>query len=279
MCPTGVNQLIRTTVEDFDNYDIVYIGYPVWYGSMAPMQTFLHEHAAKLTGKRIALFATSSSGISTSLSEARALCPDATFTETLLLTSSTLPQADSRVTAWLGQLGADREEHSDDNTSVKMNITVGDRTVTATMEDNAAAQDFLSHLPLEVTLNDYNNTTEKIFYPSPALTTEGVTRGCAPVPGDITIYIPWGNVAVFCKNWLQSNDLIKIGHIDGDGIEAFIPMDFLTASTIIAPDVVHWHGAAPDSWFSHIAVEYNPQTNKNTWFEPVDDEAYAKAVK
>lgn len=225
---------IRTTVEDFDNYDIVFIGYPVWYGSMAtPMQTFLHEHAAKLTGKRIALFATSgSSGISTSLSEARALCPDAIFTETLLLTSSTLPQADSRVTAWLGQLGTDREEHSDDNTSVKMNITVGDRTVTATMEDNAAAQDFLSRLPLEVTLNDYNNTTEKIFYPSPALTTEGVTRGCAPVPGDITIYIPWGNVAIFCKNWSQSNDLIKIGHIDGDGIGAFIPMDFLTAFTI-----------------------------------------------
>lgn len=46
----------------------------------------------------------------------------------------------------------------------------------------------------------------------------------------------------------------------------------------IAPDVVHWHGAAPDSWFSHLAVECNPQTNKNTWLEPVDDTAYAEAV-
>ena len=41
------------------------------------------------------------------------------------------------------------------------------------MEDNAAARDFLSRLPLEITLNDYNNMTEKIFYPDPALTTEG----------------------------------------------------------------------------------------------------------
>ena len=104
--------------------------------------------------------------------------------------------------------------------SLKMNITVGDRTLTATMEDNAAGRDFLSRLPLEVTLNDYNNTTEKIFYPGPALTTEGVTRGCAPTPGDITIYVPWGNVAIFCKSWSHSNDLIKIGRIDGDGIEA-----------------------------------------------------------
>ena len=105
-----------------------------------------------------------------------------------------------------------------DVSSLAVNITVGDRTVTATMEDNAAARDFLSRLPLEVTLNDYNNVTEKIFYPSPALTTGGVTRGCTPVPGDITIYVPWGNVAIFCKSWSHSNDLIKIGRIDGSGI-------------------------------------------------------------
>ena len=110
------------------------------------------------------------------------------------------------------------EQPETPTTSMKLNITVGSRTITATMEDNAAARDFLSRLPLEGTLNDYNNITEKIFYPSPALTTAGVTRGCSPTPGDITIYVPWGNVAIFCKNWSRSNDLIKIGHIDGDGI-------------------------------------------------------------
>lgn len=104
--------------------------------------------------------------------------------------------------------------------SFDVNITVGNRTITATMEDNAAARDFLSRLPLEVTLNDYNNITEKIFYPTPALTVGGVTRGCAPTPGDITIYAPWGNVAIFCKSWSYSRDLIKIGHIDEKGIEA-----------------------------------------------------------
>ena len=103
--------------------------------------------------------------------------------------------------------------------------------ITATMENNAAARDFLSRLPLEVTLNDYNHVTEKIFTPSPVLTVEGVTRGCTPVPGDITIYVPWGNIAIFCKDWPYSNDLIKIGHIDGNGIEALsvagsIPVKF-----------------------------------------------------
>ena len=215
---------VKTSIESFDDYDIVFVGYPIWYGSMAtPMQTFLHTHASKLTGKRIALFATSgSSGISTSVSEARTLCPDATIIEqSLLLTSSTLSQMTTRVPAWLEVIGASREEpETPGETSMKVKISVGDRTITATMENNAAGRDFLSRLPLEVTLNDYNNTTEKIFYPDPALTTEGVARGCAPTSGDITIYAPWGNVAIFCKNWSHSNDLIKIGRIDGNGIEA-----------------------------------------------------------
>lgn len=217
----GNYPLIKTSVDNFDDYDIVFVGYPIWYGSMAtPMQTFLHAHASKLAGKRIALFATSgSSGISTSVSEALTLCPDATIIEqSLLLTSSTLYQMTTRIPTWLQAIGVSRNES--EAASMKVNITMGDRTITAMMEDNAAGRDFLSRLPLEVTLNDYNNTTEKIFYPNPALTTEGVTRGCAPTPGDITIYAPWGNVAIFCKSWSYSDDLIKIGRIDGNGIEA-----------------------------------------------------------
>lgn len=104
--------------------------------------------------------------------------------------------------------------------SLGVNILVGDRVITATIEDNSAGRDFISRLPLDVTLNDFNHTTEKIFYPEPTLEIEGTERGCAPEPGDITIYEPWGNVAIFCKRWSYSTDLIKIGHIEGNGIEA-----------------------------------------------------------
>lgn len=40
-------------------------------------------------------------------------------------------------------------------------------------------------------------------------------------------------------------------------------------------NVEHWHGATADSWFSHIAITCNPETNKSTWLEPVSDEEYA----
>ena len=46
----------------------------------------------------------------------------------------------------------------------------------------------------------------------------------------------------------------------------------------IAPNVEHWHGAAPDSWFAHIAIECNPGNNKVTWLSPVADEEYLTAA-
>ena len=42
----------------------------------------------------------------------------------------------------------------------------------------------------------------------------------------------------------------------------------------IPPEVKHWHGAAPDSWFSHIAVEVPTEGASNEWLEPVNDEIY-----
>lgn len=42
----------------------------------------------------------------------------------------------------------------------------------------------------------------------------------------------------------------------------------------IAPNVEHWHGAAPDSWFAHLAIECNPDNNKVTWLSPVNDDEY-----
>lgn len=213
---------IVTSVESFDEYDIVFVGYPIWFGHMAtPMQTFLYNHAALLAGKRIALFASSgSSGIGTSERDAASLVPEATFEESLLLTSSSLGSMETRIPQWLESLGASREtgSYEDVTANLGINIIVGDQTITATMENNGVARDFLSRLPLEVTLEDYNNGTEKIFYPDPELSLDDTPRGCEPQAGDITIYEPWGNVAIFCRDWSESSSLIKIGHIDGDGI-------------------------------------------------------------
>ena len=44
----------------------------------------------------------------------------------------------------------------------------------------------------------------------------------------------------------------------------------------IPANVKHWHGAAPDSWFSHIAVEVDGVETENVWLEAVSDQEYNK---
>ncbi len=44
----------------------------------------------------------------------------------------------------------------------------------------------------------------------------------------------------------------------------------------IPAEVKHWHGAAKDSWFSHIAIEVPAVEGANEWCEPVNDEKYNK---
>ena len=42
----------------------------------------------------------------------------------------------------------------------------------------------------------------------------------------------------------------------------------------IPAGVKHWHGAAPDSWFSHLAIEVPGENGSNEWLEPVDEKQY-----
>ena len=47
----------------------------------------------------------------------------------------------------------------------------------------------------------------------------------------------------------------------------------------IPPEVKHWHGAAADSWFAHLAIEVPAEGGSNEWLEPVDGEQYAALGK
>ncbi len=44
----------------------------------------------------------------------------------------------------------------------------------------------------------------------------------------------------------------------------------------IAPGTKHWHGAAQDSWFTHIAIEVPSENGRTEWLEPVSDTEYNK---
>lgn len=58
---------------------------------------------------------------------------------------------------------------------------------------------------------------------------------------------------------------------DGKAAQALKPGDTVN----IPAEVKHWHGAASDSWFSHLAIEVPGENCSNEWLTPVDDAAYS----
>ena len=54
-------------------------------------------------------------------------------------------------------------------------------------------------------------------------------------------------------------------------------VEILPGTVIHIPaNVKHWHGAAADSWFAHLAFEVPGENTSNEWLEPVTDEEYNK---
>ncbi|AFY45670.1 hypothetical protein Nos7107_5157 [Nostoc sp. PCC 7107] len=102
--------------------------------------------------------------------------------------------------------------------SMKINIRIRNEVVTATLIDSKTTQDFISLLPLTLTLKDYANT-EKVSDLPRRLSTEDAPPGSDPAVGDIAYYAPWGNLAMYYNDFGYSNGLVILGKIDGD-IEA-----------------------------------------------------------
>lgn len=120
------------------------------------------------------------------------------------------------------------------------------------------------------------------FSPNPNFTGE---VWLAPLSGKKELNVPMTNVTFEpgCRNSWHSHKagqlLIAtagIGYYQEKGKPArrLFPGDIVE----IAPDVVHWHGAATDSWFAHIAITINPQDNAAVWLSPVSDAEYLEAT-
>lgn len=96
---------------------------------------------------------------------------------------------------------------------VKIIIQTDRKKLTAILEDNATAKAFAQLLPMELTLQDYNRT-EKISDLPKKLTTTGAPSGITPTTGDIAYYAPWGNLAIYYRDFPYSIGLVKLGRID-----------------------------------------------------------------
>lgn len=100
----GERPAISTKIADFDKYDVVFLGYPNWWGSFPmPVATFVETY--KLDGKTVAPFFThGGGGEQRCLSDLQKLTPNAKFTQDLVLSGSSAKNAQGQIKSWLDSL-------------------------------------------------------------------------------------------------------------------------------------------------------------------------------
>jgi len=118
------------------------------------------------------------------------------------------------------------------NRRMKFQLRLGDQTLDILMDDNPTARDFTTLLPLTLDLDDYA-ATEKIAYLPRRLSTAEAPRGYTPAAGDLAYYAPWGNLAIFHKDFGYSAGLVRLGRIER-GFERLATAGRRTAELVMA---------------------------------------------
>ena len=101
---TNHRPALKNDVQDFDKYDIIFVGSPNWWSTIAPpVATFLERH--DFSGKTIVPFMTHGGGrFGHSISDMKKLCPDASFSEGLAIRDSYVNDNRQDVVKWLQTL-------------------------------------------------------------------------------------------------------------------------------------------------------------------------------
>ena len=87
-------------LDNLEDYDVIFVGYPIWWGTYPPIiNTFLEHY--DLTGKTIIPFSTSEgSGLLNTVAELREVCKGATVTEALAIRGSQARSSEKKVSEW-----------------------------------------------------------------------------------------------------------------------------------------------------------------------------------
>jgi flavodoxin len=95
---------LKNKVENIDSYDVICIGSPNWWSTIAPpVATFLSGY--NLSGKTIVPFIThGGGGLGHSVKDIKALCPNSTVLDALAVSGSDVKEAQKDVLEWLRKL-------------------------------------------------------------------------------------------------------------------------------------------------------------------------------
>jgi hypothetical protein len=103
---------------------------------------------------------------------------------------------------------------------MRLRCRFADQDFTYRLVDNPTVRDFVSLLPLDLTISDFS-TNEKIAHLPRRLDEGGLADFDDEAAGDLCYFRGWGNLAFFHDDYQYSGDLIRLGRIEG-GVEPLL---------------------------------------------------------
>ena len=202
---------------DLENYDVIFIGYPVWSSTTpTPVLSFLEEQ--NLSGKTVIPFCTHDGyGAGSSYSAIRNSSSGAAVEQGLAVDSSRVSSAQNTVTDWVSGLNLSAGTTPAQQGETAVRITIGDTRLEGVLYDSNMARQFIAQLPQTITMSNYGGR-EVYGGIDQAITVEGEGQ-LRFEDGDIT-YCPANNTAAIFYSQSSNPNLIMriypIGKVTSD---------------------------------------------------------------
>ena len=87
-------------------------------------------------------------------------------------------------------------------------------------------------LPLTLTLTDFHQAEKISDLPARVSTEDNVPAGAAGTPGDVTVYAPRGNLALFYRDFTYTDDLIRLGRLEAGAADVLAGIEDGTTITV-----------------------------------------------
>lgn len=224
-------------VENIDNYDTIFLGFPNWWYDM-PMAVYSFLEEYDLSGKTIIPFCTSGgSQFSNTISEIETLQPNGkVIKDGLAIRDNDAPNGKNTVIKWLQELGfsqanntadeistdasfqndadsekIEKEQNDENKDTIGLNITIGENAFSAVMYDNETTRALIDKLPITIDMTEMNGNEKYCFL------TDSFPVNSKPIKqihtGDFMLY---GNncLVLFYQDFSSSYSYTRLGYIE-----------------------------------------------------------------
>lgn len=156
---------LKSQVADMYQYDIVFVGYPVWSSTIpAPIISFLEQN--DMAGKTIIPFCTHDGyGAGSSVAAIRELCPQAEVLDGFAIAAEQVGSSQTEVAQWLETIdvaglagvseAAGAAQQSQDKTEYPIRITIGDTILDGVLNNSPEARQFMAMLPQTISMGEF----------------------------------------------------------------------------------------------------------------------------